>query len=1158
MQTFITVDGNTAASNIAYKFSDMAIVYPITPSSPMAENVDKWQADNKTNLWGNKVRLTQMQSEAGAAAAMHGALNAGSLATTFTSSQGLLLMLPNMYKMAGECYPAVIHVAARTVATHALSIFGDHSDIYAARTTGFNMLCASNVQEAQDFAVFAHVTALKAQLPFLHFFDGFRTSHEIHKIETIDDAVLQQMLPKQAFLNFKKSAQSSAHPTQRGTAQNQDVYFQNRELSEVLYRNVPTLLEQTMREFQTHTGRSYHLFDYEGAPDATDVIVAMGSGTETIAETVAFLQAQGKKVGVVKVRLFRPFSAEHFLNALPLTTKNITVLDRTKECGAMGEPLYEEVCTVLQESARNKIKTFAGRYGLASKEFTPAMVVAVFENMQAKAPKNHFSVGIQDDILHNSLPINHAFYIPQNGTMQCKFYGLGSDGTVSANKASIQIIGQQTPLYAQGYFMYDSKKSGGVTVSHLRFGKEPIRSTYLVEHPNFVACHNPTFLQKFDCLEGIAEHGIFLLNAPWDMEMLEKELPAQVKQTLAKKQIQIYIIDAQHIAQTIGLNKRINTIMQACFFKLTKLLPWETVKTLMKEAATKNYASKGDAVVQMNYKAIDVADEYLQKVVVPAHWLQATSNASNNAIEDAYYTNFINPILSMKGDALPLSAFSVKGEVKTSTSRLEKRNIATSLPAWIAENCIQCNQCALVCPHACLRPILLPENSPLIKEVGAVPALGIPGYYYKMQLSPMDCTGCGNCAHVCPALKKALEMQDKEKILDVQAALYYKLRNVDNPATMFSKFSVKGSQFERPLFEYSGACAGCGETPYIKLLTQLFGSTLMIANATGCSSIYGGSCPTCPYTTDKNGRGPSWSNSLFEDNAEFALGMHVANQENERHLEEKMKTLTNAQESVSALAETWLAKENRTVELAQEIEREIVLNMKRKDSYGALYQEIYALRNYFVPQTVWAIGGDGWAYDIGFGGIDHVISTNENVKILVLDTEVYSNTGGQASKATPIGSVAKFATTGKTTQKKDLARIAMTYPNCYVAQVSMGANPAQTIQAFKEAQEHNGPSIIIAYCPCINHGIDMSQTQAYEKEAVTSGYWNLFRYNPNHEHPLTLDPPFPATDIQAFLQKQSRYFTLIKKNPTHAEQLLDAQKEHAKQHYQTLKQETEN
>lgn len=1153
MKKFLTTDGNTATARIAYALSDMAIIYPITPSSTMAEQIDEWSASGLKNCFGNKVEVTEMQSEAGAAGALHGALTSGALATTFTSSQGLLLMIPNMYKIAGELLPCVINVAARTVATHALSIFGDHSDVMAARTTGFAMLASSSVQEAQDMALASYLTTIDSKVPFLHFFDGFRTSHEINKIEEIDYETIKTLINFDAVNKFKQSALSSDNPTQRGTAQNGDVFFQNREAANLFYENVPNALIESFNKIYKATGRKYKPFEYYGAKDATDVIIAMGSGVETIIETVEYLCSKGEKIGVVKVRLYRPFSNKLFLSSLPKTTKRITVLDRTKESGAVGEPLYSDVCTSLFENGLS-IPVLGGRYGLSSKNFDPDQVLAIYKNMQAKHPKNHFTVGITDDVTNTSLKINEHIITLPKGTIECKFYGLGSDGTVSANKNTIKIIGENTSLYSQAYFVYDSKKSGSITTSHIRFGKKPIQSTYLCENADLVAIHNQTYTKKFDCLKGIKNGGIVLLNSEWTDEQLESELPASMKQKIAKLGLKLYIIDANKIAREIGLNGRINTIMQACFFKLANILPWEFANKKMKEFALKSYSKKGDAVVKMNYDAIDSADGKMREFIVPKSWKTTSNGASvGSSVADPYFKCAIEPILTQDGDNLPVSYFSPNGEVPTGTTKYEKRNIAKFIPKWIAENCIQCNQCALVCPHGCIRPYLLEPNSKESAALNAKPALGIPNKDFAIQVSPMDCTGCENCRNVCPALKKALEMVNADDFVAIENEKYELIKDIENIQSTFKDTTIKGSQFKVPLFEFSGACAGCGETPYIKLLTQLYGERLVIANATGCSSIYGGSNPTCPYTKNKKGKGPAWSNSLFEDNAEFGYGMYLAHKKNH-------KTLTNILENGLLLPITpsfknaikdWLSG-NQNAE-TRDLLLSFALKEKKNEETINFAKKIISHNSCLSPKSYWIIGGDGWAYDIGFGGLDHVLSSNEKVRILVLDTEVYSNTGGQASKSTPMGSTAKFASSGKETHKKDLGSIAMNYPNCYVASISLGANQSQAINAFVEAENHNGPSIIIAYAPCINHGINMSKTVEYEKDAVLSGYWPLYRYNPTKETPLTIDPPFKSKEYKSFTDQQSRYFILNKKAPEKADNMIKKASEYRTNQIEKLK-----
>lgn len=1147
MKKFITIDGNSAASNMAYQLSEMALIYPITPSSPMAENVDTCSAKGVKNIFGETVSLTEMQSEAGAAGALHGALTGGSLATTFTSSQGLLLMLPNMYKIAGELLPCVIHVAARTVATHALSIFGDHSDVCGARQTGFCFIASSSVQEAQDMALISHIASLKSSLPFLHFFDGFRTSHEINTIEAIDQETIKALAPYDAIASFKQRALSPANPTQRGTAQNEDVFFQAREASNKYYLAVPKIVDGVFKDFYKLTGRKYSAFEYYGAKDAETVVIAMGSGADTVIQTAEYLAKRGNKVGAIKVRLYRPFDSRALVSKLPETTKIITVLDRTKESGASFEPLALDVISALNEYGL-AIPVLGGRYGLSSKEFTPSHTLAVYENMFKKNPKNHFTVGIDDDVTFSSLEITHNLNLSPAGEICCKFYGLGSDGTVSANKNTVKIIGEQANLNGQAYFVYDSKKSGSVTTSHVRLSKHKIVAPYLITESDFIACHNKAFLNRFNVLEGIKQNGTFLLNTSWTDDELEKELPASIKKQIAEKNLRFFIIDAESLATKVGLGRRINLIMQTAFFALANILPLDTAISMIKSAAMKTYASKGEHVLQMNMAAIDNALSELREIKYPSAWKDVQVVPSLNNVDNEYYNHYIKPILSLNGNSLKVSDMNPAGEVPTATSQFEKRDIATALPCWNSKNCIQCNQCALVCPHACIRPYLVKSGSKESKAVGAVPALGVPGYDFKMQLSPKDCTGCGNCAHVCPAKDKAIEMVLPETIIESENFKYNILKDIENVKTIFKKESIKGSQFERPLFEFSGACAGCGETPYIKLLTQLYGDKLIIANATGCSSIYGGSSPTCPYAKNSKGHGPAWANSLFEDNAEFGLGIKKSTNKNREYLVSQVN-IALADKSVPLalrkLLQTWLEQDKKDEDLAEKIKA--MLSNLVKESGNQTIKNLYSVSASLFDSTVWIIGGDGWAYDIGFGGLDHVLHSGEKIRILVLDTEVYSNTGGQASKATPKGAVAKFAAAGKQTQKKDLGAIIMNYPNVYVASVAMGASMQQTINAFKEAEEFDGPSIVIAYCPCINHGTDMSFAQEQEKNAVLSGYWNLYRYNP--ETGLVNDPPFANQSYVDFIKTQSRYFTLAKNKPEEAQRLFESAESYAKRRY---------
>lgn len=1147
-ENHVTIDGNTAAASMAYMLSDLALIYPITPSSPMAENIDQWGAKGKKNIWGNEVEVTEMQSEGGAAGALHGALTAGSRATTFTSSQGLLLMIPNMYKIAGELLPCVIHVAARTIATHALSIFGDHSDVMGVRQTGFAMVASSSVQEAQDMALASHLATTVSRVPFVHFFDGFRTSHEVNTITPIEDFTVKALAEAQGNIYERTNEFTPSNPIQKGTSQGEDIFFQNREAINKYIDAVPKYFEKVLADVAKATGRKYKLFEYYGASDATSVIVAMGSGADTVVQAVEKMAQNGHKVGAIKVRLYRPFSVKHFVSALPKTTKIISVLDRTKECGATYEPLAQDVISALNEEGITGIRVVGGRYGLSCKEFTHEHVISIYENSNLEKPKNHFTVGIVDDVTKTSLPSNKLkLDFDDENTVECRFYGLGSDGTVSANKNSIKIISEYAGLYGQGYFVYDSKKSGGLTISHLRMSKNPINAPYLTNHPDFVACHNKSYVSKYDMLSSIKNGGTFLLNAPWTDEELNNNLPASMKRFIAKKKLKFFIIDAEKVAEQVGLNRRINVVMQTAFFALSKILDVDTAISHIKTAAAKTYASKGEKVVQMNITAIDSSLKELREVNYPKTWADAISEPEFNPIDDPYYKDYIRPIELKLGNELPVSSFEVTGSSHTGTSKYEKRNIATMLPKWIKEHCIQCNQCSLVCPHAVIRPYLVKTDSELAKAVGAIPALGVPGYSFKIQISPRDCTGCENCVHVCPAVQKALEMVKAEDILDEEDKLYEKLKDVENVPTIFKKETIKGSQFEKPLFEFSGACAGCGETPYIKLLTQLYGEEMIVANATGCSSIYSGTAPTCPYTKSKDGFGPAWSNSLFEDNAEFGLGMKKAVDNNRKHLTKIIESAVQNKVfdgSLTSKLETWLSQEKKEKTLALEI-KQTITNLYNNNKNDETTKAIYSLVSSLFENSVWIIGGDGWAYDIDYGGLDHVLATGEDVNILVLDTEVYSNTGGQASKATPKGSVAKFAASGKKTQKKDLGAIARQYPNVYVAQVAMGANPQATITAIKEAKEHVGPSIVICYCPCINHGSDMSKSQQQEKLAVETGYWPIYRYNPDTGK-LTFDEKLPNKEYEEFTSTQSRYFTLARVNQEESTKLISSAKEHAK------------
>ena len=1175
----MTIDGNTAAAHIAYAMSEVAAIYPITPSSPMAENADEWATADRKNIFGQKLRIAEMQSEAGAAGAVHGALAAGALTTTFTASQGLLLMIPNMYKIAGELTPCVFHVSARALAYHALNIFGDHGDVMSCRQTGFAMLASNSVQEVMDLALVAHLATLKAKVPFLHFFDGFRTSHEVSKIEMIDYADIKNVVDEKYMpyiREFKSRALNPEHPVQKGTAQNPDIYFQNREACNKYYEAVPAIVEEAMEDVKKITGREYKLYQYYGAPDATDVIVLMGSGAEAVEETVDYLNAAGKKVGLLKVRLYRPFAAAKFAEALPKSVKNVTVLDRVKECGSMGEPLYLDVVAALSETGRN-VKILSGRYGLGSKEFNPSMINAVYENMQAKAPKNHFAVGIVDDLTGNYLPVTRKIDAAPAGAISCKFYGLGSDGTVGSNKNSIKIIGNNTEKYAQAYFSYDSKKSGGITVSHLRFGDKPIKSSYLIDQADFVACHNPSYVTKYDMVSDLKEGGVFLLNSPWTEEEMDKELPASMKNIIAKKHIKFYNIDAIDIVEKIGLGNRISTAMQACFFKLSGVIPYEDAEKYMKEMAYKSFKRKGDAVVQMNYAAIDNAVGAIKEIKYDAEkWASTTEGAKKvTYTEDPYFKAFISPVLDQKGDELPVSAFvgHEDGTVPTGTTKYEKRGIAVNVPCWNKDACLQCNQCSLVCPHAAIRPAVQKSFDGAPETFDAADAKGLlngKGYKFRMQVSPLDCTGCGSCANTCPAkakgalvmkpLAEALERGEKEN-WDYAASL----PETDAPV---ARDTLIGSQLNKPLFEFSGACAGCGETPYVKLVTQLFGDRMIVANATGCSSIYGGSAPTCPYTTNDKGHGPAWANSLFEDNAEFGFGMNLAYEQRRALIAQQLTELKGVwgdNAEGNAAIDKWIASMNDG-EASKAASAELVKVLEACSGCGCaadkLVKDILAEKDCFVKKSVWMFGGDGWAYDIGYGGLDHVLAQGEDVNILVLDTEVYSNTGGQASKSSPTGAVAKFAAGGKITKKKDLGKMAMSYGYVYVAQIALGANMNQTVKAIKEAENYHGPSLIIAYAPCINHGINMSNSIGEEKKAVDAGYWQLYRYNPAlkeaGKNPFVLDSKQPKEgDYRAFLMGENRYAQLSKSKPEVAEKLFELNEEQAMERYADYKKMSE-
>ncbi len=1164
---FITCDGNYAAAHIAYLFSEVAAIYPITPSSTMAEYADEWAAYGKKNLFGETLKVVEMQSEGGAAGAVHGSLQAGALSTTFTASQGLLLMIPNMYKIAGELLPAVFHVSARALAAQALSIFGDHSDVMACRQTGFALLASGGVQEAMDMAAVAHLSTIKSRVPFLHFFDGFRTSHEIQKIELIDSDSLKDMISAKALASFRERALNPNKPVTRGTAQNPDVYFQSREAANSFYEAVPDIVARYMGEISELTGRSYLPFNYYGHEQADRVIIAMGSVCDTIKETVDYLNAQGNRVGVISVHLYRPFSAKYFQRVMPKSVKSIAVLDRTKEPGALGEPLYLDIKSIYAEDANAPV-IVGGRYGLSSKDTTPAQILAVYENLSRKEPKNGFTIGIIDDVSFKSLPQKEEISMAKPGTYECKFFGLGSDGTVGANKNTIKIIGETTPKYCQAYFAYDSKKSGGFTCSHLRFGDKPINSPYLVTTADFVACHVPLYLRKYDVLRGIKKGGTMLLNSLWDAEETKKQLPDFIKRTLAEKKINLYIINATKIAEEIGLGNRTNTILQSAFFKIANVIPYELAIKEMKHFIDKSYGKKGEKIVKMNYAAVDRGGE-IEKVEVDPDWINCSGKFeadTHNRLAPEWVKHVADVINAQNGDDLPVSVFKgyEDGTMPMGSATFEKRGIAASVPEWIPANCIQCNQCAYACPHGVIRPFLMTEEEAAkapesVKRTAGNAAM--KGYTFTMQISPLDCTGCGNCADVCPAKTKALEMKPLESQMAEQANFEYMHATVGYKDTVAPKEqSVKNLQFAQPLFEFSGACAGCGETPYIKTITQLFGDHMMVANATGCSSIYGASYPASPYTTDKNGRGPSWANSLFEDNAEFGLGMYVGANKIREKLANMMLAAQN-DENVSAeikglFTEYLTVRDDysKAVALTDQI-IPLISNSKIQP-----LREIYELRGFLTPRSQWIFGGDGWAYDIGYGGLDHVLASGNNVNVLVLDTEVYSNTGGQSSKSTPAGAVAKFATSGKRIRKKDLGMMAMSYGYVYVAQVAMGANNQQLLKALKEAEAYDGPSLIIAYAPCINHGLakGMGKSQAEEKLAVECGYWQLYRFNPTlteqGQNPFTLDSKEPDwSKFQDFIKGEVRYSSLLKTFPDQAAELFGLTEKYAKLRYESYK-----
>ena len=1160
----MTIDGNTAAAHVAYAFTDVAAIYPITPSSTMAEVVDDWAAQNRKNIFGQTVKVVEMQSEAGAAGTFHGSLQAGALTTTFTASQGLLLMIPNMYKVAGELLPGVFHVSARALAAQSLSIFGDHQDVMAARQSGCVMLVSGSVQEVADLAPVAHLAAIKGRLPFVHFFDGFRTSHEIQKVEVLEYSDYAALVDQEALAEFRSRALSPNHPVTRGTAQNSDIYFQTREASNKYYNNIVPIVEEYMQKMNELTGRNYGLFNYYGAEDATHVIVAMGSVTEAIEETIDALNAQGEKYGLVKIHLYRPFSTEHFLAAMPKTVQKIAVLDRTKEPGSIGEPLYLDVRSAFFNE-ENAPTVIGGRYGLASKDVTPTHIKAVFDNLKLEDAKNQFTVGIEDDVTFTSIPVNDALRVADAGTVRCKFWGLGSDGTVGANKQAVKIIGEHTNKYVQAYFAYDSKKSGGITMSHLRFGDKAIRSTYLIDEADYIACSQQAYVNEYDLLKGLKEGGNFVLNCLWASEELETKLPAKMKRYIAKNKINLYTIDAVGIAAGIGLGKRVNMIMQAAFFKLANIISEDDAITYLKKSIEKAYGKKGQDIVDMNYKAVEAGFTSLVKIDVPATWENAVDEEVKENNKPDFIKNIVEPINRLEGDNLPVSAFTgyEDGTFPAGTAAYEKRGVGISVPEWNVDTCIQCNQCAFVCPHACIRPVLVSEeemqNAPEGFEAKKAVGKGFDGLVFRMQVSTMDCTGCGNCVDICPTKVKSLEMkplatQVEKEIPNWEFAVSEK---VSYKGDLVKGTTVKDSQFKTPLMEFSGACAGCGETPYMKLLTQLFGDRMMIANATGCSSIWGGSAPSTPYTTNHEGKGPAWANSLFEDNAEYGLGMMTAVNQMRDRIAERLNEIVNlpidekAKESIM----NWLEnKENGELSkvYSREIEEILDNNVITVPEAQEALKQVEERRDYLVKRSQWIIGGDGWAYDIGYGGLDHVLASGENINVLVFDTEIYSNTGGQASKSTPMAAMAKFAASGKRTRKKDLGRMMMAYGNVYVAQVAMGADKNQLVKAMLEAEAYDGPSIIIAYSTCISHGLKcgMGKSISYMGDAVKSGYWHLYRYNPLLEeqgkNPFILDSKEPTESFRDFIMGQVRYSAILKQYPEQAEEMFQMAEKQAK------------
>lgn len=1167
---FMTMDGNMAAAYTSYAFSEVAGIYPITPSSPMADYVDQWAQQGRKNIFGQTVNVVEMQSEAGAAGAVHGSLATGALTTTYTASQGLLLMIPNMYKIAGELLPGVFHVSARAVATHALSIFGDHSDVMSCRQTGFAMLSSSSVQEAHDIAAVAHLAAIKGRVPFLHFFDGFRTSHELQKIELLNYDDLAELVDMEAVEAFRKRGLSPNHPTLRGTAQNPDIFFQAREASNPYYDNITGIVEEYMAEISKLTGREYKPFTYYGAEDAEAVIVAMGSVVDTVKETVDYLNKNGQKLGVINVHLYRPFSNKRLLEAIPETVKKIAVLDRTKEPGAEGEPLYLDVVAAFK-GMNDAPVIVGGRYGLGSKDTTPDQINAVYKNLESDEPKNGFTIGIVDDVTHRSLPLDERIDTAPEGTVQARFWGLGSDGTVGANKNSIKIIGDHTDMYAQAYFSYDSKKSGGITISDLRFGHVPIRSPYLINQADFVACHNQSYVYKYDMLKSLKKGGSFLLNTQWSEEELEEHLPGEMKRFLAENDIKFYTINAVDEAMEIGLGSRINTICQAAFFKITEILPVDEAVKYMKEQIVKSYGRKGEEIVNMNYKAVDAGIEKVKEIKVPEEWKNA--EPTQRAIEDRpdFIANVADVMNRNEGDTLPVSTFVERedGTFPTGTTAYEKRGIAVNVPSWKPENCIQCNQCSYVCPHAVIRPFLISEEEAekapeeFVMRDGNKP---YTDYKYRIQVSVLDCTGCGSCANVCPAKEKALVMEPFADHVDAQSANWEFAQSLEAKPNPMNKKTVKGSQFEQPLLEFSGACAGCGETPYVKLVTQLFGDRMQISNATGCSSIWGGSAPSTPYTKNRHGFGPTWANSLFEDAAEHGLGMHLGAKQIRSRATAKIKQLIemNADEAITEKANAWLEvyeDGDKQREATDALLDALKAYEGGDDEAKKLVKDVIELKDYLMKRSSWIIGGDGWAYDIGYGGLDHVLASGEDVNVLVLDTEVYSNTGGQASKATPLGAVAQFAAGGKPMKKKDLGAMAMTYGYVYVAQIAMGANQTHTLKTIAEAEAWNGPSLVIAYAPCISHGIrggGLRISQTREKDAVETGYWHLYNFNPalkaEGKNPFKLASKAPTRPYEEFVQKEVRYLSLSQKySEEEINDIFKAAADAAKERYEYYK-----